>query len=242
MAIQYVGGLTASKLGATSGNSTISLTALTGGIASAAAAGDIVIAVFGTGTTVDRTLAINDGTTEYTLIGSELYSNDTFDTSLRVAYKIMGATPDTTVTFGPTGSDEDGGAMAVHVWRGIDTATPLDVTAVTATGINTYLPNAGSITPVTAGAIVIVAGAGGREKDLTGTYAASDLSNFIQNQQTTANGAVIAGVGSFAWTSGAFDPAAWTGSGDTTSFSWAAITLALRPGAAATNSNFFPFF
>ena len=53
MALQYVGGNTATKAGATSGNSTISLTALTGGLSASAAAGDLVIAVFATGSAAD---------------------------------------------------------------------------------------------------------------------------------------------------------------------------------------------
>ena len=144
MPLQYVGGATATKAGATSGNSTISLTALTGGIASAAAAGDIVIAVFATGSTVDRALSITDGTTAYTLIGTELYSNDTYDTNLRVAYKVMGATPDTNVTFGPTLNAADAGAMAVHVWRG-QAASPIGPVN-TATGIDIGWPDGAAVT------------------------------------------------------------------------------------------------
>ena len=69
MARTFYGGATATKAGGTSGNSTISLTALTGGISSAAQAGDLVIAVYATGSTADRTLAITGGSLNYTLVG-----------------------------------------------------------------------------------------------------------------------------------------------------------------------------
>jgi hypothetical protein len=227
MALQYVGGATASKAGSTSGTSTINLTALTGGIASAAAAGDLVIALFVTGSNTDRTLSITDGSTDYTLIASELYSNgSTSDTNLRAAYKFMGVTPDTSVTFGATGNNQDAGAMIVHVWRGVDPTTPLDVAAVTATGTGTARPNPAAITPTTTGAVVIVACGGG--SGTSTTFTMSGLSNFLTIAQADSFDAT-AGMGSFAWTSGSYDPAASTTGNTNAGNSWAAITLALRP-------------
>lgn len=158
--IAFVGLATATKAGATSGNTTLSLSSgLTGGTRSAVQAGDLVIAAYSSSSTVDRTLAITDGTTAYTLIGSELYANDTYDINLRVAYKFMGSTPDTATTFGPTGATSDAGATAVYVFSGVNATTPLDVAATTATALNSGLPNPPSITPVTAGAYIMCVGA-----------------------------------------------------------------------------------
>lgn len=225
MALIYVGGNTGTWAGATSGNNTVSLTALTGGASSSAAAGDFVIAVYATGSAADRALAITDGTNNYTLIGSELYANGTsYDANLRVAYKrLTGA--DASVTFGPTGSVQDAGAAAVHVWRNVDSTNPLDVSAVTATGTATGRPDAESISPTTSGTVVIVAGGGAAATGAT--YTASELSNFRTATSADNNDAMV-GVGSYAWTSGAFNPAQWTGGTTNAADSWAAVTIALR--------------
>ncbi len=226
MAIQYVGGNTATKAGSTTGTSTISLTTLTGGLSSTAAIGDIVIAVFATGSAADRTLSITDGTTAYTLIDTELYSNGTtYDSNLRVAYKVLTAA-DTTVTFGPTGNNADAGAMAVHVWRGVDNTTPLDVAAVPATGTGTGRPNAAAILPTTTGAEIIVVG--GAAAATGAVFVASTLSNFRTATSSDTNDAMV-GIGSFDWVSGSYDPAAWTGGTTNAADAWTAMTIALRP-------------
>jgi hypothetical protein len=230
MAIEFVGGNTAGKLGATSGDTTIALNAsLTGGIASAVAAGDLVIAAFSTGSAADRTLAITDGTNAYTLIDSELYQNDTEDTNLRVAYKFMGATPDAATTFGPTGNAADAGAMAVYVFRGVDQGTPLDVAAVAAGALNTQLVDPAPITPVSAGAYIVCVGAGAREG--LGDFSSSDLTDFRTQSGSDDTNDTTLGIGHKPdWASGEFNPAAWTHSaGDSTNYSWAALTIALRP-------------
>lgn len=229
MALSYVGGNTGAWAGATTGTNNVSLTGLTGGSSSSAAAGDFVVAVYATGSTADRALTITDGTNNYTIVGSELYSNGTsYDTNFRVAYKLLTAA-DANVVFGPTGNNADAGAAAVHVWRGIDGNTQLDVSAITATGTATGRPNAGQITPTTSGAIVLVAGGGAAQTGANNT--ASELSNFVTTSSADNNDAMV-GLGSYAWTSGAFDPAAWTGGTTNAGDSWAAITLALRPASS----------
>lgn len=239
MAIQFVGAATDGKLGATSGTSTIALNSgLTGGIASSVSEGDLVIAVFGTGSTANRTLSITDGANAYTLIASELYSNDNVDANLRVAYKFMGSTPDTNTTFGPTGNASDAGAMAVYVFRGVDQTTPLDVAAVTATGINGVYADPPSITPSTAGSFIVCVGAGAHFAG-TQTYSSSDLTDFISVGGPDDNNDATIGIGhKDDWTSGAFDAAAFTfSSGSNINLSWAAITIALRPTVTAAEGS-----
>jgi hypothetical protein len=233
MAIEFVGGNTAGKAGGTSGTSTIALDAgLTGGIASAVAAGDLVIAVFATGSTANRTLSITDGSTEYTLIDAEQYGADIFDTNLRVAYKFMGGTPDTATTFGPTGNAADSGAMAVYVFRGVDSSTPLDVAAVPATGTGTSRVVPPDITPSTAGAFVVVAGSAGHNGGVD-TFTSSDLTDFRTQGGTNDTNDVTLGIGHQAdWASGPTNYATWGHTqADSADFSWAAITLALRPAS-----------
>lgn len=221
--IQYVGGYVQGLIGTTA-NLNITLTSLTGGLASAPAAGDLVIVYFGTGSTVDRNLVVS-GYTEVT----ELYSNDGADTNLVAAYKFMGGTPDTSFTLtGGTLNTADAGVVAVQVWRGVNTTTPLDVTSTTATGTNSVRCNPPAITPVTSGA-VIVAGGSGAHAIGAQTYSSSDLTAFRSVGTDDNNDATI-GLGYKVWTSGAFDPAQFTFSaGDNLAYSWAAVTLALRP-------------
>jgi hypothetical protein len=224
MAIQYVGGNTAVKVGATSGNTTVSLTTLTGGISASAAINDVVIAVFSTGSAANRTLSITDGTTAYTLIATELYSNGTtYDTNLRVAYKKLTAA-DTTVTFGPTLNAQDAGAMAVYVFRGVADAI-FDVTTTTATGTGTGRPTPPAITPVTSGTFIVCVGASAAGTGAVFTTAT--LSSFRTVTSPDTNDAML-GIGQFAWTSGTYTPAQFGGGTTNAADSWAAMSIALR--------------
>ncbi len=234
MAIQFVGGAITTKVGASSGTSTLAINSgLTGGIASGVSSGDFVLAVFGTGSTANRTLSITDGTTDYTLAGSQLYSNASGrDTNLRVAYKRV--TSDTSITFGPTGDAADAGAMAAYVFRGVDPTTPLDVTVTTATGTGAASPNPPAITPATAGAFIVCIGAAGHSAG-TETFSTSGLVDFLTAGQNDTNDVTL-GIGhKDDWSSGAYDQAAFSGPFGFTE-SWAAMTIALRPDPAPPSS------
>ena len=230
MAIAYVGGQKGSFAGKTA--ATTVTFALTGGLASVPAANDLVIVAYAVGSTVDRALTIqNASAVDYTLIGTELYQNDTFDANLRVAYRFMPATPETTMVLSGTGSTADAGAYTIHVYRGVDLTTPLDVAAVTAGNINTRLANPGAITPTTTGAWIHVVGAAACGTG--GTFTAAYLTDLQAQTQVDTNDVNI-GSGYVVWTSGAYDPAAFGGGGtDTVNDSWTAVTAALRPAAGA---------
>lgn len=221
--IQYVGGYVQGFSGQTT-DRIITLTSLTGGLASAPAGGDIVIVYFGTGSVVDRNLVVSG----YTEI-AELYRGDTYDTNLVAAYKFMGSNPDTSFTLtGGTLNIDDAGAIAVQVWRGVDETTPLDVTRTTDTGIDTVLCDPPAITPITSGAIIVAGGAGAHAGG-TQTYSSPDLSGFISVGGNDVVDVTI-GLGYTIWTSGTFDFAPFTFSGtDTVASTWASVTLALRP-------------
>lgn len=231
--IQFVGGNTAAKAGAASGNTTIALgSGLTGGIDSAVATDDLVIAVFGSASFgSDRTLAITDGTNNYTLIGSEQFEGGGggHAINLRTAYKFMGVSPDASTTFGPTGNSTDAGAMAVYVFRGVNKTTPLDVTVKQSTIANSLLANPPSITPVTAGAFIVCVG-GAAHGGGVDTFTSSDLVQF-QTIGSDDFSDVTIGIGhKDDWTSGAFDAAAFgCTQTDSTLARSAATTLALRP-------------
>ena len=227
MAIQYVGGNTGVWVGSTGTNNTVSLTTLTGGIAAAAAIGDIVIAVYSTGSVADRVLTINTG---YTLIATELYSNgSTADTNLRVAYKVLTAA-DTTVTFGPTGSTADAGAAAVYVFRGV-AGIVLDVPATTATGTGTGRPTPPAITPIDTGSVIVCVGAGAAGAGAV--YTTATLTSFRTVTSPDTNDAML-GIGYFAWTSGTYTPAQFGGGTVGGGDSWAAMSIALQAAQTYT--------
>lgn len=231
-AIEFVGGAVANKSGEGifAPYSSIALNSgLTGGIASAVAEDDLVIAAFATGSSADRSLGIRDETINYTLIGSELYQGDTYDVNLRVAYKFMGPTPDTATYFSPTGSTSEGGAMAVYVFRGVDKTTPLDVAVTTAIGGNSLYANPPSITPSTPGAFIVVVGASGSNR-LSSAFTNTELVDFLSTTGNDSSSGTI-GIGhKDDWTSGPFDPAAFGHTGAASSeASWAAMSIALRP-------------
>lgn len=221
--LTYVGGLTSAFFGGTT-NVNISLTSLTGGIASAPAEGDFVIIYFGSGSAADRTLNISN----YDKI-VDLYAGDTEDTNFIVCTKFMTSTPDTQFTItGGTGSNDDAGVVAVHVWRHVEPLGPYDAITQSVIASNTVLVNPPAITPSTPGAVVVAGGVGAHTGDVQ-TFSSSNLINFITAGSFDVNDSTV-GLGSAAWTSGSFDPAQFTFSGtDTTNFSNCSATLALRP-------------
>lgn len=227
--LEYVGGRTQSGSGTTS-NITVSLTGLSGGTDTEPLEGDIVIIAIELCGTSDKSYRISG----YTEI-ADLYANDTEDSNLQVGYKFMGATPDTSASItGGTGSTADAYAISIHVWRNVDSTTPLDVTPTTISQINTGIPNPPAITPTTSGAQILVA-AGTAHTGGTDTFGASYLDNFLTVGGNDDNDATV-GMGSILWTSGAYDPAAWTFSqSDSTAFSTNSVSFALRPATVTVD-------
>jgi hypothetical protein len=230
MPISYVGGRTDAFQGTSSARA-ISLTTLTGGSDSAPQAGDLVVLFYGTGSNVTTGRTLSVSTADYQALTQQLGS-DTYDTHFNVFYKRMGSTPDTSVTVSGTGSTADAGTVVIHVFRGVDETTPLDVSAVPASGNNSANANPPAITPTTSGAW-IVAGGSAAHADGVDTFTSTDLSNF-RTAGADDNYDVTIGAGTAEWSSGAFDPAqfGWTGTASTAN-SWAAYTLALRPDGLA---------
>jgi hypothetical protein len=235
MALEYVGGVTGQGTGA---SYTISLNGtLTGGIASSPSPGDVVVVASGFGGTANGTASLTvsgNSTGAYTAAHAGLYSDDTWDTNFRVFYARQGATPDTQLTIERVSNTAYGGATAVHVWRGVDPTTPMDVTPVTATGINGSRPNPPAITPITPGAVVLACGCGMQ----TSTGSAFTVPSGMQNGVSVNSDGSTSDCGTFiasiSWTSGSYDPAQATGGTTSTSSSWAASTLALRPESMVT--------
>jgi hypothetical protein len=230
MAIEYVGGQTASITVASPTTQTITYS-LTGGLASAPAAGDLVIVGYGEGAGGDAGLSARISTSGFSLI-TELYANDSTDSNLAVFRKFMAGTPDSTLVVVGSSTSNAAATVNIQVWRGVDTTTPLDPTTTTATGTNTGNVNPAAITPAATGNVIAVFGHAATATANTSTFTApSYLTNFLQ---VTRAGGIYRGVGGSGYVTGqpdgvSYDPAQWSISSDSTAYSYTAATLALRP-------------
>lgn len=152
MAIQFVGLATGTATGGTSYSVTVST--LTGGIASSMSPGDLVIVATAIGSNANE----DPGVTSPTAIElADLYANDNNDANLSLSYFFAGGTPPTSITVNNGGAGM-GGATVVMVFRGVDPTTPFDTAVTTATGVSSTSAKPPSITPVTTGAMIVVAG------------------------------------------------------------------------------------
>jgi len=225
--ITFVGGYTEGIEGTIS-DVNISLTSLTGGTDTQPSAGDIVVVINGSSQYVVYTGTANLPT-GYTNISGEDVRSDTASSHGRVSYKVMSATPDTTLTIpGGTGNANCAGSVSILVFRGVDQLTPLDVVYQKSLITNTVKANPPSITPSTPGAVIVAGGVGAHIRG-TQTFTSSDLTNFISSGEDKIVDCTT-GIGYKEWTTGAFDPIQFGfTSSDSVDFSSIGYTIALRP-------------
>lgn len=238
MTIEYVGGQAGNGL---SSAFPVTVTfALTGGTDAAPLAGDLVVVTLCL-TYADASIegVIQNGSAvDYTLAATN-YGDDTYDCTIRVAYRFMPGTTETTCVLDDA-SATDRYAYTIHVYRGVDTSSPMDATAVSANGLNTLLADPPAITPVTAGAWIQASGAAARSGGTEQNFSSAELTAFLASTYTSGNRSIVGSGYYTGWSSGAFDPAAFAyGGADSIASSWAAVTLALRP-AGAGGSGLFP--
>lgn len=145
----------------------------------------------------------------------------------RACRKFMGASPDTTVIAGGSGSATDATAGVVLVFRGVDLTTPLDVTFAFDSNVS-GAPDAPSITPTSADCAIAIFGMSATNDTTPGT-----VTNYTNPTPFTATGNdnnPVTAAGAYRLLSGgagvAQDPAAWS---SWTSGAWRAFTIALRP-------------
>lgn len=226
--LEYVGGTYATQGPNSGAGYTVSLTGLTGGIGTAPIQGDIVIILNGWGYTADDNPGVL--TAGYTEL-CDLYVNATSDANLSVSWKIMGPTPDTdaNVKSSPS-SNTAGNVTVVHVWRGVNPVTPIDVATTTTTATN-ISPDSPSITPITSGCVILSCGLLAASSSTASTLSTpTGMSNGVTASINAPNHSPSAGVASYSgWLSGAYDPAAWSASAIPTGSSSAAATIVLRP-------------
>lgn len=167
---------------------------------------------------------------------SEIWVNDTYDVAIFVAYKLMGSTPDTTMVLKGAEDTNGGHGVVLMAFRGAH-ATPFEATYGTASDIGSSSSSIdpASVTPSAAGSFVLVFGAFAQDTpQATAPSQPSDLSSttneWVALASTSGGNEYAMGVGMKKdWTSGAFNPAAWTGTNIGTSATWAAVTLVLKP-------------
>lgn len=230
--IQYVGGTSGSFTVETAATpTTISLTSLTGGIASAPSIGDLIVVTTGLG-----------GVNNYPIYSTgklllNNYANSSADNLINIWAKYALLDEDLTlVRFLTDGSSSTNRhyCTTVHVYRG---ATGYFVPAsvlTSASSLTTAIPNPPSITPTVAGSIIHVAGSAGHQRGQQ-NFTASYLSNFISIGGPDLQHDTTTGAGYITWTSGAYDPAAWTFSGvDATNYANNSASLAIAPKTAVT--------
>ena len=205
-------------------NQTVSLTDLTGGTDTSPQDGDFVVLQYACGSS-SGTPTLTVVTSGYTSRAA-MFADDSADTTVIVQTKFMSGTPDTSIQVSGTGATANAGAVTIMVFRGVDPTTPIDVAAVTKTGISGGRPTADPITPITDGAVILVLGAAA--SSVTATVFTSGLSNFITSIRGDTVSVTI-GAGTYNWISGTYTPVQWLGNNTTASSSWAAATLALRP-------------
>ena len=232
MAIQYVG----SQVGNRGGELTTQNNnyALTGGLGEPSpAAGDLVVIALVTATD-DRTPACDIvAPATWAHLGLLTVGTQPFDTCLDVSYKFMPASPNTSFQTPASGNSGDSQSWTVHVYRGVDPVTPLDVAAVSASGTGTTRGNPPAITPVTPGAFVFVT-AGGASGTASGLTQAGGLSGFRQTAYTADPNDSVLGAGHVPdWLSGTVDIGPYTSGSNVANDSWASYAIALRPAVSA---------
>jgi hypothetical protein len=227
--LQFVGAASASSN--SDATPAISLTSLTGGIGSAAIAGDLGIGVIAycnaSGSDINLE-ATGDGTWSDYTERADLFSDDNLESYLGVFSKVMGVTPDTYIEFRTVGSNGvRGAAIAALVYRRASST----VAVQTASGTNTNRANPPTITPSTAGSRVLAIGTGAAGNTrLNVPYFSGSYTNRVGIIGVGGSYNAKLVVQEIAWTSGAVDPPAWTDSDpDSDGAAWCASTLIVRP-------------
>ena len=228
-AIELVGTTTASG---TNVAYDMALDSLQGGIASAPAQDDIVIVVNTIANATDGNPGV--GTAGYTEIKDAFNGVDTNKTNLSVNYKIMTASPDTTVSCNPSSGTTISSVCLAMVFRGVDILNPMDTASTSAAStLNTSEDvDCPSIQPVTSGAFVVCTGgaAGANTQGYTsGPASYIDAAHILT---PTDIGTDAAAVGSYLlWDDvGAENPGAYSFDlGTAGANTWIGVTMVLRP-------------
>ena len=208
----------------------ISLTSLTGGIGSAAMAGDLVIGVIANTTQGGANIDLEatcDGTWSDCTERADLFSDDNSESQLGVFVKIMGATPDASIEFRTvSAAGTRGTAIAALVFRRASST----VAIATSTGVDSFRANPPAITPTVAGSLVIAIGAAGVGSARLAIPEFSGYTTLVELVGTGSSNNAKLVMASIPWVSGSVDPPTWTDADeDSNTAAWCAATLVVTP-------------
>lgn len=177
------------------------------------------------------TLGVDASSSGWTKIANVSPASGTYRSSMSRSYKKFTGAADTSVVMTGLGGSTRSGIIFVRAYTNVDPTTPFDVSDVTTTSASSPLVNPGSITPVTAGALILVGGVGATETANTAEFGTpGDLGAWLHDIRTSGTTAdVVAGQGDVDWTSGAFDAASWTGPNAPASCNFSCIVSVIRP-------------
>jgi hypothetical protein len=195
--------------------------------------GDMVLAIHGVATDIGGDLTLSMATAGFTKI-ADVYSPSTYSSHVAISYRFLSGTIPSLYSVTGVGGSNAGQSCNLYVLRGVNQTTPFDVsfTTATSTGITFDPP---PITPVTPGAWVVIGGyiAGELGPNNTGFSPPPDLvnlsgwgvPNFANPPYAGQRGGMFTN-----WSSGSYNPGAWTpGYTATAASSWCAVTMVLRP-------------
>ena len=220
MAITFVGSNTATNIAGTA--ITLSLPA--------ANQNDLVIVVTGC---QNETKGGPPSTAGYTAIADVLHTSDC---RLHVSYKFMGSTPDPSVSIPATGVGTIGLVALALVFRGVSTATPLDV-AASIKNDGAGIPRASPITAINNDCCIVIAAAAANVDTAVGGASGYLPSPSVQQSaDTVLSGDVTAAAAYqiFSGVVGLVSPTVWS---SWTTGDYCAVTIALRPQTVSTDFN-----
>jgi hypothetical protein len=166
----------------------------------------------------------------YTTLRLDYVNGTSYDTNFRVSYKTMGAIPDANIIFGASNNTSAGTLTGVMVFRNVDIVSPFDIASNTSNAVGTNIVNPAAITPVSRNAMIVVIGTGSYSGP-NDIYTTTGLENAytVGLSETNSDGGLALAIYK-QWTSGVYDPAAWTNTQATNlNQSYSSITMALRP-------------
>ena len=222
MAISFIG----SAVGSSSPNTATTITLPT------LNADDLIIIAAAVGDTANNGIPAPTGYSRVPGVAATLYANDTNDTNLDLYYKkAVAGDSGATVTLTATGGTNASNAGVAMVFRGVDTTTPFDVNATTATGIDTSNADPPSIDFLDAAAWTVIAASTGHTGGATATF--TFPANYTTNAAQRAHNDtidVLVGMGYRTNPADPENPGALTAAniGTASANAWCAATLALR--------------
>jgi hypothetical protein len=224
--IQFVGGKVSSAVAAAL---SFDFASLTGGTDTSPSVGDYVIVVAGWSRAGTSTVSL--GTIPVGLASvKNAIGSDSIDASIHFYGGFYEAGTATGGSVNSPGGSSSG-LVAIYVFRGVDATTPLDATTTSIQRTNGCDITLSTITPVTAGAVIVGSAVAGHQSGSNTFFdpiAHTYEGIFHRGSSTTYDGAICIAHHT-GWTTGVFSPGLFDFNGGDSLSSAASVTIALRP-------------